>query len=47
VGIRAQLTGYTLFIESRYHLVSHGHAVDVTGSSKSLNFIPIDIGITL
>jgi Outer membrane protein beta-barrel domain len=47
VGIRAQLTGYTLFIESRYHLVSHGHAVDGTGSTQALHFIPIDIGITL
>ena len=47
VGIRARLTGYTVFIESRYHVVSHGHEVDVTGSTKALHFIPIDIGITL
>jgi opacity protein-like surface antigen len=47
VGVRAQLTGHTLFIESRYHAVSNGHIVDVNGSSKAIHFIPIDIGITL
>jgi opacity protein-like surface antigen len=46
VGVRTQLTGYTLFIESRYHLVNHGHEVDGTGSSSSIHFIPIDVGIT-
>lgn len=46
-GIRAQLAGYTLFVESRYHAVSNGHSVDVSGSSKAIHFIPIDIGITL
>lgn len=46
VGVRAQLSGYTLFIESRYHLVNHGHEVDGTGSSNAIHFIPIDVGIT-
>ena len=47
IGVRTRLTGYTVFIESRYHAVSHGHDVDGTGSSKAIHVIPIDIGITL
>jgi len=46
-GVRAQLTGHTFFIESRYHAVSNGHIVDASGSSKAIHFVPIDIGITL
>jgi hypothetical protein len=47
VGVRAQLAGHALFIESRYHAVSNGHIVDASGSSKAIHFVPIDIGITL
>lgn len=46
-GFQFRLTGYTLFIESRYHAISHGHEVDGTGSSKTMHIIPLDIGITL
>ncbi|MBK5186844.1 MAG: outer membrane beta-barrel protein [Gemmatimonadaceae bacterium] len=46
-GFRFQLTGYTLFVESRYHSVSHGHVVDGSASAKAMTFVPIDIGITL
>jgi opacity protein-like surface antigen len=45
-GFRFQLSGYSMFIEGRYHDVSHGHEVDGSGSSKPLHFIPVDIGIT-
>jgi hypothetical protein len=46
-GYQFRLTGYSLFIESRYHAISHGHEVDGSGSSKSMHIIPLDIGITL
>jgi opacity protein-like surface antigen len=46
-GVRAQLTGHTMFIEIRYHVVNNGHIVDASESSKAIHFIPIDIGITL
>lgn len=46
-GFRFPLSGHSLFIEARYHAVSHGHEVDGTGSSKALHFIPVDVGITL
>jgi opacity protein-like surface antigen len=46
-GFRFRLTGYSMFIEGRYHDISHGHDVDGTGSSKPLHFIPVAIGITL
>jgi len=46
-GLRLNAVGHGLFIEARYHAVRHGHDVDVTGSSKSLHFIPIEIGFTL
>jgi hypothetical protein len=46
-GFRFPLSGHSLFIEARYHAVSHGHEVDGTGSSKTLHFIPVDVGITI
>jgi opacity protein-like surface antigen len=46
-GLRFTLAGHGLFIEARYHNVHSGHEVDATGGSKSLNFIPIEAGITL
>lgn len=46
-GFRFNLSGHAMFIEGRYHDVSHGHEVDGTGSSKPLHFIPLEIGITL
>lgn len=48
VGFKFQLTGFATFIEARYHNVIHGTAIgDVNSSNaKSLQFIPITIGIT-
>jgi len=46
-GFRFPLSSHSLFIEARYHAVSHGHEVDGTGSSKTLHFIPVDVGITI
>lgn len=46
-GFRFNISGHALFIEGRYHDVSHGHSVDASDSSKPLHFIPIEIGITL
>lgn len=48
VGFKFQLTGFATFIEARYHNVIHGTAIGDVGSSnaKSLQFIPITIGIT-
>jgi hypothetical protein len=48
VGFKFQLTGFSTFIEARYHNVIHGTAIgDVDSSNaKSLQFIPITVGIT-
>jgi opacity protein-like surface antigen len=46
-GFRFHLTGFSMFVEGRYHSVSHGHDVDRSGSTKPIHFIPIEVGITL
>jgi hypothetical protein len=48
VGFKFQLTGFSTFIEARYHNVFHGEAIgDVGGShAPSLQIIPITVGIT-
>jgi opacity protein-like surface antigen len=49
VGFKFQLTGFSTFIEARYHNVIHGTDIGDTGSSsdaKSLQFVPISVGIT-
>src|SRR5665213_1849540 len=48
VGFKFQLTGFATFIEARYHNVIHGTAVGDGDNSnaKSLQFVPISIGIT-
>ncbi len=48
VGFKFQLTGFATFIEARYHNVIHGSAVGSgnDGNAKSLQFVPISVGIT-
>jgi hypothetical protein len=48
VGFKFQLTGFATFIEARYHNVIHGETVGVVdqSNSKSLQFVPISVGIT-
>ena len=48
VGFKFQLTGFATFIEARYHNVIHGSAVGdgATSNAKSLQFVPISVGIT-
>ncbi|MEP7065024.1 MAG: outer membrane beta-barrel protein [Gemmatimonadota bacterium] len=49
VGVKFQLTGFSTFIEARYHNVIHGTEIGDTGSgtsAKSLQFLPISVGIT-
>lgn len=48
VGFKFQLTGFSTFIEARYHNVIHGSEIgDVSsGNAKSLQFVPITVGIT-
>jgi opacity protein-like surface antigen len=48
VGFKFQLTGFSTFIEARYHNVLHGSEVGTGTSSnvKSLQFLPISVGIT-
>jgi hypothetical protein len=48
VGFKFQLTGFSTFIEARYHNVIHGSAIGDANSSnaKSLQFLPISVGIT-
>ncbi len=48
VGFKFQLTGFATFIEARYHNVFHGSAVGSAddGSAKSLQFVPVSVGIT-
>jgi hypothetical protein len=48
IGFKFQLTGFATFVEARYHNVIHGTEIgDVdTGNAKSLQFIPITVGIT-
>jgi opacity protein-like surface antigen len=48
VGFKFQLTGFATFIEARYHNVFKGTVVgDVnTDNAKSLQFVPISVGIT-
>lgn len=48
VGFKFQLTGFATFIEARYHNVIHGTAVgtDNASNAKSLQFVPISVGIT-
>ena len=48
VGLKFQLTGFSTFIEARYHNVFHGTAVGGGNNSgaKSLQFVPISVGIT-
>jgi opacity protein-like surface antigen len=48
VGFKFQLTGFATFIEARYHNVIHGTDVGDTssGDARSLQFIPITVGIT-
>lgn len=49
VGFKFQLTGFSTFIEARYHNVFHGTDIGDTGNSgdaKSLQFVPISVGIT-
>jgi opacity protein-like surface antigen len=48
VGFKFQLTGFSTFIEARYHNVFHGTDIGDSNSSdsKSLQFVPISVGIT-
>jgi outer membrane protein with beta-barrel domain len=47
VGFKFQLTGFSTFIEARYHNVLHGTDIgDASGNAKSLQFVPISVGIT-
>ena len=48
VGFKFQLTGFSTFIEARYHNVIHGTAIGAGSSSgaKSVQFLPISVGIT-
>lgn len=48
VGFKFQLTGFSTFIEARYHNVIHGSNIGDVGNSdaKSLQFVPISVGIT-
>ena len=48
VGFKFQLTGFSTFIEARYHNVIHGTDIGSSNSSnaKSLQFVPISVGIT-
>jgi hypothetical protein len=48
VGFKFQLTGFSTFIEARYHNVIHGSAIGSESSSnaKSLQILPISVGIT-
>lgn len=48
IGFKFQLTGFSTFIEARYHNVIHGTEIgDVSsGNAKSLQFVPITVGIT-
>jgi uncharacterized protein YaiE (UPF0345 family) len=46
VGFKFQLTGFATFIEARYHNVIHGTAVNDDTDEKSLQFVPISVGIT-
>lgn len=48
VGFKFQLTGFATFIEARYHNVIHGSEIGDTnsGDAKSLQFLPISVGIT-
>jgi opacity protein-like surface antigen len=48
VGFKFQLTGFATFIEARYHNVIHGSAIGDadTSNAKSLQFLPISVGIT-
>jgi opacity protein-like surface antigen len=48
VGFKFQLTGFATFVEARYHNVIHGTEIGDTGSgnAKSLQFVPISVGIT-
>jgi opacity protein-like surface antigen len=47
-GFKFQLTGFATFIEARYHNVIHGSDVgdSSSGNAKSLQFLPISVGIT-
>jgi len=48
VGFKFQLTGFSTFIEARYHNVIHGSVIGDASSTnaKSLQFLPISVGIT-
>ena len=48
VGFKFQLTGFSTFIEARYHNVIHGTAVgDVNDNhAETLQFVPVSVGIT-
>ncbi len=48
VGFKFQLTGFSTFIEARYHNVFHGTDIgnSNSGTPKSLQFVPISVGIT-
>lgn len=48
VGFKFQLTGFATFIEARYHNVIHGSVIGdaSTTNAKSLQFLPISVGIT-
>jgi Outer membrane protein beta-barrel domain len=48
VGFKFQLTGFSTFIEARYHNVIHGQDIGSESNSdaKSLQFVPISVGIT-
>jgi hypothetical protein len=48
VGFKFQLTGFSTFIEARYHNVIHGTDIGSSnsGDAKSLQFVPISVGIT-
>jgi hypothetical protein len=48
LGFKFQLTGFATFVEARYHNIIHGSSIGDTsdGSSKSLQLIPISVGIT-
>ena len=48
VGFKFQLTGFSTFIEARYHNVFKGEPVGAVDDSnaKSLQFVPISVGIT-
>lgn len=46
VGLKLGLTGFSAFVEARYHYIPGGSDATTGGTKSSTQFIPVSVGVT-